>query len=248
MQVKENRQLTKDVYALKLVGDFPYHEVQAGQFVDIKIGAGLEFPLRRPLSIAHCDVKKQELTLIYRVVGGGTTWLRHRDVGDSVDVLGPLGTGFPLPKPQSSVLVVGGGVGIPPLYQLVREFDSSIQPQIILGFRDKFDCFWIEEFAEYGKVTVCTEDGSKGHKGLVTTALGAENKWDYLYSCGPKPMLRALKGHFEGTTIQGYVSLEERMACGIGACSGCTCLTSDGKGTKRVCKDGPVFPWEEVVL
>lgn len=248
MQVKENRQLSKDIYALKVIGEFPYNEVQAGQFVDIKIGTGLEHPLRRPLSIACCDTLKEELTLIYRVVGAGTAWLSQRIAGDFVDVLGPLGIGFPLPEPQSSVLVVGGGVGIPPLYQLVRGFDSSIQPHIILGFRDKFDCFWIEKFAEYGRVTVCTEDGSKGLKGFVTTALGSENEWDYLYSCGPKPMLRALKGHFEGTNIQGYVSLEERMACGIGACAGCTCLTSDGKGTKRVCKDGPVFLWEEVAL
>lgn len=248
MQVKENKQLTTDIYALTLMGDFLYHEVQAGQFVDIKIGTGLEHPLRRPLSIAYCDTLKEELTLIYRVVGTGTAWLSQRSAGDLVDVLGPLGTGFPLPEPNSRVLVVGGGVGIPPLYQLVRELDSSITTEIILGFRNHFDCFWIENFEEYGQVTVCTEDGSRGIKGFVTSALGEENKWNYLYSCGPKPMLRALKDSFAGENIKGYVSLEEHMACGVGACAGCTCLTSDGQSTRRVCKDGPVFPWEEVAL
>lgn len=248
MRVVENSQLTKDIFAIKLTGEFSY-EVQAGQFVDVKIGTGLEHPLRRPLSIAYCDVAKKELILIYRVVGSGTKWLARRKPHDVVDVLGPLGSGFPLPPSHSKVLVVGGGVGVPPLYQLVTQLDSSIKTQIVLGFRDRSDCFWIERFANRGQLTICTEDGSAGHQGSVITGLGLQkNEWDYVYACGPRPMLKAIKENFAGTTIKGYVSLEERMACGIGACAGCTCLTSTGQGTKRVCKDGPVFAWEEVTL
>lgn len=250
MQVLQNKQHTKDIYVLDLVGDFPYDQVQPGQFVNVKIGTGVEHPLRRPLSIASCNIKKETLTLVYRVVGAGTSWLSQREDGDFIDILGPLGNGFPLPtKLNSKVLVVGGGVGIPPLYQLVKEIEPlASQVDIILGFKDQSDCFWVKEFSDFGEVTVCTEDGSFGERGFVTDTFNHNQNWNYLYSCGPKPMLQALKNRFSGMEIEGFVSLEERMACGVGACSGCTVLTSDGLGTRRVCKDGPVFPWEEVVL
>lgn len=249
MLVKENRKLTNDIFALDLTGDFAYDKVWPGQFVNVLIGEGKAHPLRRPLSIAFCCSEQKTLTLVYRVVGEGTKWLSEQVKGDNVDIQGPLGEGFPLHEVSGKVLVVGGGVGIPPLYQLAKElFDRGLQVDIVLGFKNKGDVFWIQEFSQFGRVTVCTEDGSLGEKGFVTVALKVNQNWTTLYSCGPKPMLKALKSHFAEQTIKGYISLEERMACGVGACWGCTCQTSDGLGTKRVCKDGPVFAWEEVAL
>lgn len=249
MLVKVNKSLTKDIFELELTGEFPYEKVQPGQFVNVLVGDGMAHPLRRPLSIASSQHEQRTLTLVYRVVGEGTKWLSDRPEGDEIDVQGPLGKGFPISSSPSKVVVVGGGVGIPPLYQLAKILaKQGFKIDIILGFRHKEDAFWITEFAKFGKVTVCTEDGSLGQKGFVTDALGTDENWTTLYSCGPKPMLAALKSHFQGTNIQGYVSLEERMACGVGACWGCTCESASALETKRICKDGPVFPWEEVLL
>lgn len=249
MLVQENTKLTSDIFSLDLTGEFPYTKAKAGQFVNILVGSGQAHPLRRPISIASCNPEQGTLTLVYRVVGHGTQWLSERLQGDVLDVLGPLGQGFPVAQSPSNVLVVGGGVGIPPLYQLAKELaGNNFQVDIVLGFRNKDDAFWIREFTELGEVTICTEDGSLGEKGYVTTVLKTHKNWTTLYSCGPKPMLKALKSHFRGQNIAGYVSLEERMACGVGACWGCTCRSGDGFDTKRICKDGPVFPWEEVAL
>lgn len=229
MLVQENKQLTSDIFALDLSGEFSYEKVQPGQFVNVLIGSGETHPLRRPISIAACDPAQRILTLVYRVVGDGTKWLSERNVGDPIDLLGPLGQGFTLPKKQGPILVVGGGVGIPPLYQLVRELAKhGFELDIVLGFKDSGDIFWEQEFVEFGEISVCTEDGSRGTRGYVTAALQKDKNWTTLYSCGPKPMLKALKTHFAGSEIEGYVSLEERMACGVGACWGCTCSSSDG--------------------
>lgn len=249
MEVLKNAQLTQDIFSLQLGGEFPYEEVQAGQFVNLLIGDGKTHPLRRPISVASCSVEKQTLTLIHRVVGEGTLWLSELETSNQVDVLGPLGSGFPLPDEESNILVVGGGVGIPPLYELVKQLVKlNCTIDVVLGYRDRSDIFLVEEFQEFGNVTVCTEDGSKGVKGFVTQSLNNDARWTTLYSCGPLPMLKALKKHFKGKDIIGYVSLEERMACGVGACHGCTVETKDRKATKRVCKEGPVFNWEEIYL
>ncbi|HBG02009.1 MAG TPA: NAD-dependent dihydroorotate dehydrogenase B electron transfer subunit [Firmicutes bacterium] len=249
MLVQKNRQLMGDVFALELTGEFCYEEVMPGQFVHVLIGDGMGHPLRRPLSIACCDPAKRSLTLVYRVVGDGTKWLSTRHKGEAIDVLGPLGRGFPAPEMPGQVLIVGGGVGIPPLYQLARELAAqNVLTDIVLGFKTKGEAFWAEEFGAYGQVTVCTEDGSLGEKGVVTTVLGTDRDWSTVYSCGPKPMLQALKSHFQGRDIKGYVSLEERMACGVGACWGCTCQSADSSWVRRICKEGPVFPWEEIRL
>lgn len=248
MNIEQNIQLTEDIFALDLTGDFPHHQVIPGQFVNVLIGSGRSHPLRRPLSIAAHNPQVGRLTLVYRVVGQGTDWLSRQQAGGEIDVLGPLGRGFPLDV-EGPVLVVGGGVGIPPLFQLVRELPvAKGSLDIILGFRSKTDAFWVEEFSEYGSVTVCTEDGSWGVQGFVTDALDFKQGWATLFACGPRPMLKALKQRFAGKNIAGFVSLEERMACGIGACLGCGCSTADGLGAKRVCTDGPVFAWEEVAL
>ncbi len=249
MLVQENKQLTQDIFVLTSTGEFPYERTMPGQFVNVLIGEGTAHPLRRPISVASCNVETKTLTLVYRVVGDGTKWLSERSPGYVMDVLGPLGKGFPEPTKSGRVLVVGGGVGIPPLYQLAKTLASQgFRLDIVLGFKNQGDSFWIREFAEFGDVTICTEDGSLGEKGFVTAALGVDKNWTTLYSCGPKPMLQALKSHFQGRVIQGYVSLEERMACGVGACWGCTCLDPTGSVAKRICKEGPVFPWEEVSL
>lgn len=249
MLVQEKKKLTRDIFTLDLTGEFPYDKVAPGQFVNVLIGDGLGHPLRRPISIASCNPVAKTLTLVFRVVGDGTKWLSERSPGDSIDVLGPLGKGFPLPYEHGRVLIVGGGVGVPPLYQLARELAAQgFKLDIVLGFRSRGDAFWTSEFAECGDLTVCTEDGSLGEKGFVTEALRVDKNWTTLYSCGPKPMLKALKTHFQGQDIQGYVSLEEHMACGVGACWGCTCLDADGLVAQRICKDGPVFTWGEVSL
>ena len=249
MRVIQNRQLTKDIFALDLMGDFPYDQVQPGQFVNVLIGNGIEHPLRRPISIASCQKSREILTIIYRVVGEGTKWLSEQGQDAFINVMGPLGKGFSVEDNPSKVLVVGGGVGIPPLYQLSKELaQKGHDIHVFLGFRNSGDIFWVNEFGQLGNVTVCTEDGSVGIKGFVTAAIDPSQGWKTIYSCGPKVMLQALKNHFSSTGIKGYVSLEEHMACGVGACWGCTCRTSDQRSTKRVCKDGPVFSWEEVAL
>ncbi len=249
MLVKENKQLTRDILALTLTGAFSYEQATPGQFVNVLIGDGAAHPLRRPISIASANLQEETLSLVYRVVGEGTKWLSERSRGDLIDVFGPLGKGFGAPLEPGKVLIVGGGVGIPPLYQLAKELArQGFKSDIILGFKNQRDVFWTGEFAEFGDVTVCTEDGSTGEKGFVTEVIDMNEDWTTLYSCGPKAMLKALRTHFEGRDIKGYVSLEERMACGVGACWGCTCLDPNGTVAKRICKEGPVFPWEEVSL
>lgn len=249
MLVQGNRRLTSDIWVLDLVGEFPYDKVTPGQFVHVLIGDGTAHPLRRPISIASCDPVGKTLSLVYRVVGDGTKWMRERRPGETIDVLGPLGHGFPAPQRPGPVLIVGGGVGVPPLYQLAKVLHAqNVELDIVLGFKDHGDVFWADEFGKLGHVTICTEDGSVGRPGFVTEALGDDCDWATLYSCGPRSMLKALKTHFQGTDIQGYVSLEERMACGIGACWGCTCENADQSEARRICKDGPVFSWEEIQL
>lgn len=241
--------LTSDIWQLDLTGHFPYEQVQPGQFINILLAQGYDHLLRRPISIAEVDPTQQRLTIVFRVVGQGTEWLSKRQVGDQLDIMGPLGSGFSLPPQNSKVIVVGGGIGIPPLYQLTKELSLLTKHiQIVLGFRDQGDCFWLDRFRALGQLVVATEDGSQGEQGYVTDVINPVEAYDYLYSCGPLPMLKGLKQHFQNTDVQGYVSLEERMACGVGACYGCVCSSEDKKTNLRICKEGPVFPWKEVTL
>lgn len=251
LMVAKIDELAPEIWELRLAGDFPYHTVIAGQFIMVRVGLGTEHVLRRPISIAA--VKADSLTIIFRVVGMGTKWLSERSVGDKIDVLGPLGTGFPLPETDARVLIVGGGIGTPPLYQLAANVSQLTKNvDIVLGYRSKTEFFWHHQFAQVGNLNIATEDGSAGVKGYVTHALTALNangsKWDYVYGCGPLPMLRAVKHYFSGSAVKGYVSLEEKMACGVGACYGCVCQGTDHSLTKRICKEGPVFAWDEVII
>ena len=235
--IKENRPLTKDVYLMRLEGDTS--DITApGQFVNIKLD-GLF--LRRPISVN--DVEGDVLTIIYKVVGTGTEQMKEMKSG-TLDILTGLGNGYDTSLSGENVLLVGGGVGVPPLYMLAKKLiKEGKKVGVILGFNTESEVFFEEEFKALGcDVTVTTVDGSRGVKGFVTNALESFPDAAYFYTCGPEPMLKAL---YNATSIEGQFSFEERMGCGFGACMGCTCETKYGH--KRICKDGPVLEKEEII-
>ena len=235
-EIKSNEQIAKNVYRMQLCGDtagiFP------GQFVNIRVQGQF---LRRPISV--CNIADGILTIIYKVVGVGTEAMSHLPVGTQLDVLTVLGNGYDLSKAGDAPLLVGGGVGVPPMYMLARQLrEAGKKVRVILGFNTKDEVFYEEEFRALGcDVTVTTVDGSHGVKGFVTNAL--DGKQSYYYTCGPLPMIKAL---LQALGTNGEVSMEERMGCGFGACMGCTIQTTIGP--KRVCKEGPVFPAEILQL
>lgn len=249
MQVLQNKIIAEDTYELKLTGPQVNDMNQPGQFIHIMVGEGWEHVLRRPLSITNVD--HHVVTIIYKIVGQGTQILSKKKPGDSVDVLGPRGNGFPYKSIKNQhILLVGGGVGIPPLYYLAKKLiKQGNQVATILGFQTSTAVFYEEEFRALGDLYITTDDGSYGYQGLVTDILAKiETPVDLYFTCGPKPMLKAITNEL---TIPGYMSLEERMGCGIGACFACVCEaadTKDEKGYRKICQDGPVFPVEEVVL
>ena len=206
--------------------------------------------LPRPISICEADDKDGgRLRIVYRIAGAGTKEFSKYKAGDEVDILGPLGNGFPI-KNEKAILV-GGGIGIPPMLELAKRLKG--EKTIVLGYRNK-DTFLDKEFLSYGNVVIATDDGSLGTKGNVIDAI-KENKVDggVLYACGPTPMLRGVKKFAEENSIEAYISLEERMACGVGACLGCVCKSTDTDdhskvNNKRICADGPVFNATEVEL
>ncbi len=235
--IKENRPLTKDVYLMRLEGDTS--DITApGQFVNIKLD-GLF--LRRPISVN--DVEGNVLTIIYKVVGTGTEQMKEMK-SDTLDILTGLGNGYDTSLSGENVLLVGGGVGVPPLYMLAKKLiKEGKKVGVILGFNTESEVFFEEEFKALGcAVTVTTVDGSRGVKGFVTNALESFPDAAYFYTCGPEPMLKAL---YNATSIEGQFSFEERMGCGFGACMGCSCKTL--YGNKRICKDGPVLKKEEII-
>lgn len=218
---------------------------KAGQFVSLYCADGSRL-LPRPISICEIDKKDKAIRLVYRIAGKGTEEFSRMNAGMQLDIIGPLGNGFP--KKHKSAFLIGGGIGIPPMLELAKQLDC--EKQIVLGFRD--DLFLYDEFKKYGKVYVATEDGSAGTEGNVLDAIRENGLTaEIIYACGPLPMLRALKEYAAKHQMECWVSLEERMACGIGACLGCVCK-SEHKDThtnvknKRICKEGPVFRAEEV--
>ena len=239
LTVTKNEALTPLIYEMKLAGDVS-GVTRAGQFVEIALD-GLY--LRRPISV--CNYEDGELTLIYKVVGKGTDLMSQMAEGTQLDVLTGLGNGFNIDHECKKPLLVGGGVGVPPLYRLTRDLIARGKDvTVVLGFNTESEIFYAEKFEEAGaKVIITTADSSVGIKGFVTNAIAESGvKADYFYSCGPLPMLKALCQSLE---IDGEVSLEERMGCGFGICMGCSIQTT--KGAKRVCKEGPVFKKEEVI-
>ena len=239
LTVTKNEALTPLIYKMQLAGEVS-GITRAGQFVEIALD-GLY--LRRPISV--CNYEEGELTIIYKVVGKGTDLMSQMAEGTQLDVLTGLGNGFDVDHDCEKPLVVGGGVGVPPLYRLTRDLIARGKDvTVVLGFNTESEIFYAEEFEALGaKVILATADGSVGVKGFVTDAIRESGvEADYFYSCGPLPMLKALCNSLE---ISGEVSLEERMGCGFGICMGCSIQTT--KGAKRVCKDGPVFRKEEVI-
>lgn len=237
--VLSNEPLTRDVYRMVLEGDTQWI-TRPGQFVNIELDG---FYLRRPISIS--DWSDTTITIIYKVVGRGTQVMSQMGVGVKLDVLTGLGNGFNPEVECQKPLLVGGGVGVPPLYRLAKELLArGRKVSVVLGFNKADEVFYAEEFKTLGAdVYVSTADGSMGVKGFVTDAIReAAIDFDYFYSCGPLPMLKALCGCCDQ---DGELSFEERMGCGFGACMGCSCKTLTGN--KRICKDGPVMKRGEII-
>ena len=233
--ITENTALTKDVMRMVLSGDTSAITAP-GQFVNIRLEGKF---LRRPISV--CTYDAETLTIIYKVVGKGTAQMQTMVPGETLDILTGLGNGYDLTCAGDAPLLIGGGVGVPPMYHLARELVALGKTvNVILGFNTASEVFYEEEFKALGcTVTVTTVDGSHGIKGFVTNAL-PEN-YTHFYTCGPEPMLKAVH---KATTTSGQMSFEERMGCGFGACMGCSCKTLTGY--KRICKEGPVMRKEEI--
>ena len=235
--IKENIALTESVYKMTLSGDTS-DITKSGQFVNVKIDGMF---LRRPISV--CDSEDGMLTLIYKVVGEGTEAMKKMEVGKELDVLTGLGNGYDLSKSGDVPMLIGGGVGVPPMYMLCKKLIAmGKQVKVVLGFNTKGEVFYENEFHALGAdVTVTTVDGSYGVRGFVTDVIKNAD-YSYFYACGPEPMLKAL---CDKTETSGQLSFEERMGCGFGACMGCSCKTK--YGNKRICRDGPVLVKEEII-
>ena len=235
-EIKSNIALTSTVYKMELAGDTSAI-TGPGQFVNILLEG---FYLRRPISVNDCV--DGLLTIIYKVVGKGTEVMATMKAGQTLDVLTGLGNGYDLTAAGDKPLLIGGGVGVPPLYMLARQLcEAGKDVTVILGFNTKEEVFCEEDFKALGCETIVTTvDGSYGVKGFVTNALPED--YTYFYTCGPEPMLKAL---YKATKTSGQFSFEERMGCGFGACMGCSCKTVTG--TKRICKEGPVLVKEDIL-
>ena len=235
-KVSTNKKIAKNTYEMVLLGDTS--DIKCGQFVNIKLDG---FYLRRPISV--CCVEGNALTLIYKVVGQGTEAMAKMGAGVELLVLTGLGNGYDTSKSGQKPLLVGGGAGVPPMYQLCRELvRDGKEPAVILGFGSADEVFYEKEFKDLGaQVFVTTVDGTYGTKGFVTDAFDMVD-YTYFYTCGPEPMLKAV---YNKSKTSGQFSFEERMGCGFGACMGCSCKTK--YGNKRICKDGPVLEKEEII-
>ncbi|MBQ5764865.1 MAG: dihydroorotate dehydrogenase electron transfer subunit [Clostridia bacterium] len=237
LTVTANIPLTETVFEMVLKGDVS--EVKnSGEFINIKLEGKY---LRRPISV--CDVSENSLTIVYKVVGGGTEQMSQMPVGTKLDVLVGLGNGYDLAPAGDKPLLLGGGVGVPPLYNLAKRLIAAgKQVSVVLGFNTKAEVFYEDEFKKLGAtVYVTTADGSYGIKGFVTDAM-KDIDYTYFYTCGPEPMLKAV---YTASNTSGQMSFEERMGCGFGACMGCSCKTLTGY--KRICKEGPVMKKEEIL-
>ena len=235
--IKENVALTDSVYKMLLQGDTS-DVTNCGQFVNIKLD-GLF--LRRPISV--CDCEGDILTLIYKVVGEGTEQMAKMGEGETLDVLTGLGNGYDTSVSGDNPMLLGGGVGVPPMYMLCKKLvREGKKVSVVLGFNTKNEIFYENEFRALGaEVAVTTVDGSYGTRGFVTDVM-KDADYSYFYTCGPEPMLKAI---FKTSTTSGQFSFEERMGCGFGACMGCSCKTVTGY--KRICKEGPVLEKEEIL-
>lgn len=252
VQVVVQEQLAEGIFSMWLKTKAA-RTAKAGQFISMYTNDGSKL-LPRPISICEIDKEQELLRVVYRVTGEntGTEQFSKMKAGDTLPVIGPLGNGFPLEAAEGKkAFLIGGGIGVPPILELAKELNC--EKQIIVGYRDA-QTFLREEFEQNGSVYISTEDGSVGTKGNVMDAIREQALTaDIIYACGPTPMLKALKAYAEENDIECYISLEERMACGIGACLGCVCKSKEkdhhsNVHNKRICKDGPVFLSTEVEL
>ena len=235
-EILSNTPLTDSVYKMVLSGDTSA-VTNCGQFVNIQLSGKF---LRRPISV--CDYDENTLTIIYKVVGSGTEQMSAMNPGERLDILTGLGNGYDISLSGDHPVLLGGGVGVPPMYNLAKKLIAEGKKvSVILGFNTRSEIFYEEEFKALGcDVAVTTVDGSYGIKGFVTDAL--PEIYSYFYTCGPEPMLKAV---YRATFTSGQMSFEERMGCGFGACMGCSCKTLTGY--KRICKEGPVMKKEEIL-
>lgn len=238
-------ELADNIYSIWLKTEQIAKNARVGQFISIYCREGSRL-LPRPISICEIDRMEDAIHIVYRIAGKGTEEFSKYYAGNQLEIIGPLGNGFPIQNKKA--MIIGGGIGIPPLLQLAKELDC--EKQIVVGYRD--ETFLLEEFEKEGKVYVATEDGSLGAKGNVMDAIRENNlRADVIYACGPAPMLRAVKEYAAEHGIDAWISMEEKMACGIGACLACVCKSKDKDEhslvhNKRICKEGPVFLAQEV--
>lgn len=244
--ITSNEKVTDGIYSMWLKGEEIVQNANPGQFVSLYCKEGSQL-LPRPISICEIDKESGTLRLVYRVVGKGTKEFSRMNAGDTIRVMGPLGNGFSMEGKKA--ILIGGGIGIPPMLQLAKSLDAEVQ--VVLGYRDS-DLFLKKEFEPYATVYVSTEDGSVGTRGNVIDAIRENDiEGDVIMACGPMPMLRGIKAYAQEIGIKAQISLEERMACGIGACLACVCQSKEkdhhtNVTNKRICKDGPVFYAEEI--
>ena len=252
-EIIRHTSLSDGIFDMTLKAEEIAKEAKAGQFISVYLNNKSKI-LPRPISICEIDTETSKLRVVYRVTAEktGTEQFSKMKAGDTLPIIGPLGNGFPLEAGKGKrAFLIGGGIGVPPILELAKQLDC--EKQIIMGYRDA-DTFLKEQFEENGTVYISTEDGSVGTKGNVMDAIRENGlEADIIYACGPTPMLRAIKQYAEEQGIECYISLEERMACGIGACLACVCQSKEkdhhsNVNNKRICKDGPVFLSTEVEI
>lgn len=247
-RILQNKQIGPDIFSMVIKAPKIALRATPGQFIHIRCSKALSPLLRRPISIASIDEKQGNLQIIYRVVGVGTKLLSQKPEGDMVDIMGPLGKGFPLPEKGKAPILIGGGIGVAPLLFLaqgIAEAKLAEGGTAFMGFAKKEEVYGIEFLESLGfDVFITTDDGSLGIKGFPTDLL-TKVEDGIIYGCEPKPLLKKIKDEAVREKMLAYLSLEEHMACGIGACIGCS-VKSSGNGYKKVCKDGPVFESREI--
>ncbi|WP_084245030.1 dihydroorotate dehydrogenase electron transfer subunit [Planomicrobium okeanokoites] len=243
MKVVAQQSIAKHIFELTVEGSLVDEMAVPGQFVHVRVADSFEPLLRRPISIASIDKENKRFTMIYRAEGRGTQILADKRAGDEIDVLGPLGHGFPVEQAEKKAFLIGGGIGVPPLYELAKQLNSrGIETVHILGFESKQAIFYEEKFKALGDTHIATVDGSHGTEGFVTHILNElPHDFDTYFSCGPTAMLEAVQWAYPQK--RGFLSYEQRMGCGIGACFACVCRTTKSETDYiKVCSDGPVFP------
>lgn len=250
LKIINKRELSPNVYELELHGDCVNNFNTPGQFIHIKVPRN-DLLLRRPISIAKIDKDNMMCTIVIKGIGEGTQAIVNSRIGETLDALGPLGNGFPIQflNPNQKVLLIGGGIGCPPLLECAKQLHvRDIQCTSVLGFVNKESVFYEDDFKQYGKVFISTDDGSYQTKGNVKAVIDQlDETFDAIYACGPTGLVRMVNQVYENHP-HAYISLEERMACGVGACAGCTVKKKRELGNFKVCSDGPVFKTGEVLI